>query len=273
LDLKLLAVSFSLPSHFSSHHGEWLQIIMAESQFRGKHRSWCFTLNNFTADDIRVLEAQFADVDCRMKYLLFGEERGEGGTPHLQGYVVFEGPVRFNTAKARLLPRVHLEPARGNFKSNYNYCTKDGVVHEFGTKPAQGKRNDLAEVVDMIKDKKSMKEIIEANPSFQAVRMAQVCAPYFEERRDWKTHVSWYWGATGTGKTRRAHFELPDAYIKTSSTGKWWDGYDGEEDVILDDLRPNHFNFTELLHLFDRYGHRVQFKGGSRNFIARRLGS
>ena len=44
----------------------------------------------------------------------------------------------------------------------------------------------------------------------------------------------WYWGAPGTGKTRKATAEHPDAYKKLQN--KWWDGYQGQDVVILDDL-------------------------------------
>ena len=36
-----------------------------------------------------------------------------------------------------------------------------------------------------------------------------------------------FWGATGTGKSRRAFETWPDAYRKMTND-KWWDGYHGE---------------------------------------------
>lgn len=44
----------------------------------------------------------------------------------------------------------------------------------------------------------------------------------------------WYWGEPGTGKTRKATDEHPDAYKKLAN--RWWDGYQGQKTVILDDI-------------------------------------
>lgn len=49
----------------------------------------------------------------------------------------------------------------------------------------------------------------------------------------------WYYGKAGTGKTRSAVTEFPDAYRKCANN-KWWDGYQGEESVIIDDLDKSH---------------------------------
>lgn len=44
----------------------------------------------------------------------------------------------------------------------------------------------------------------------------------------------WYWGEPGTGKTRKATDDHPQAYKKL--VNKWWDGYQGQKVVIMDDL-------------------------------------
>jgi hypothetical protein len=53
-------------------------------------------------------------------------EVGEGGTPHLQGYLEFTRKVRpvnkFHTK------RIHFEKCKGNRQENYDYCTKDGDI-------------------------------------------------------------------------------------------------------------------------------------------------
>lgn len=45
----------------------------------------------------------------------------------------------------------------------------------------------------------------------------------------------WIWGPAGTGKTVMAENRYPNSYMKDASN-KWWDGYNGEDSVIIDDL-------------------------------------
>lgn len=72
-----------------------------------------------------------------------------------------------------------------------------------------------------------------------------------------------YWGSTGTGKTHRAWEEakaMGAVYIKSPST-KWWDGYKGQEQVILDEF-DGQIGITHLLRWLDKYPCSVEIKGG-----------
>ena len=44
------------------------------------------------------------------------------------------------------------------------------------------------------------------------------------------------WGPSGTGKSRWVAATWPDAFWK-SPESKWWDGYSGQETVVLDDFK------------------------------------
>lgn len=82
-----------------------------------------------------------------------------------------------------------------------------------------------------------------------------------------------YWGDSGTGKTRKATEEYPDAYIiskPNSDRMVWWDGYQGEETVIIDEFY-GWIPYNDLLRMCDRYPLRVPFKGGFHKLKATRF--
>lgn len=108
-------------------------------------KAWCFTLNNYTPQDVERLSVLPEGV----KYLLFGREVGEGGTPHLQGLVVFEQRKRLNQVVA-VIGQCHFTPCR-NVPASVIYCKKDGDFVELGSVTTQGKRSDLDEFKDAVK--------------------------------------------------------------------------------------------------------------------------
>nr|WQA30145.1 MAG: rep protein [Cressdnaviricota sp.] len=77
---------------------------------------------------------------------------------------------------------------------------------------------------------------------------------------DLKEKNIWVWGPPGTGKSRWAH-QLPGTkYMKLSN--KWWDGYNGQPIVIMEDLD---LQLAQHLKLWaDRYVFTAEVKGGHR---------
>jgi hypothetical protein len=73
-----------------------------------------------------------------------------------------------------------------------------------------------------------------------------------------------YYGSTGSGKTYRA-FEMfgKDAYIlhKSPYNNIWFDGYDGEKVLIIDDFK-GWMEYSQLLRILDQYPLQVDVRGG-----------
>lgn len=234
-----------------------------------RSRSWCYTCNNYTDDDISTLE----DVASITTYLCYGKEVAPTTkTKHIQGYLHFENAKSFSKVQ-KLLPKgSHIEVAKGNPLENKDYCSKEGDFKEFGTLPTQGKRNDILEIKEQITAGGGMDKIIEIASNYQSLKTAELLLKYKESKRNWKPHVVWIYGESGRGKTRHVYDECPDVYRKSNSTGKWWEGYDAHENVLIDDLKDNSCQmYSTLLELLDRYDTRVESKGGSRQFLARKI--
>lgn len=232
-------------------------------------RSWCFTLNNYSEEDYEYIK----ELKSKVKYMVVGREKGESGTPHLQGLIVLVNAKTMDAMKKFLKSKtVHLEIMKGTFEEASDYCKKqDKFFYEYGELPAPGKRNDLDVVREIINTTGKMSDVVQVATSYQSVRMAEMILKYHEPRRNWKPEVKWIYGATGLGKTRLAYEELGDELYTISGTGRWWDGYDAHENVLIDDLRPDFMSFAQLLVLLDRNGMRVENKGGSRQFRARKI--
>ena len=229
-----------------------------------RSRSWCLTINNWKEEDLEKLKNK-----VKYKYIIVGDEVGENGTPHLQVYFHLNSQAYFKTIKNKF-PTAHIEPALGNDVDNKIYCSKQNKIYEDGEISVQGQRNDIEEVKDIIFSGGNMRDVVKVAKSVQSVRMAEIQLKYFEPARNWIPHVSWYWGATGCGKTKKAFEEMPNAYV-AMETATWWEGYDGHEDVIIDDMRKNFCTYSRLLVLLGEYACRVECKGGSRQFVAKRI--
>lgn len=247
-------------------------------------RRFCFTLNNYDDDDIKNID------NLDVKFIMYGKEEGENGTPHLQGYCEIGKVVRFSTIlgdsaetramKKKLGQRInkgwfngkaHIEQCRGTQTQNIEYCSKqDTNPYRRGTPCEQGKRTDL-DVARSMALTGGMREV-SAVCKLQGIKCAETFLTYNEEPRDWKPHVVWIYGPAGVGKSRKAR-ELcgednMDVYVKNTNN-KWWNGYDAHEWVIMDDFRESWWDLTEMLSLLDRYEKRIEYKGGMRQFKAK----
>jgi hypothetical protein len=241
------------------------------SFWMSRARHWCFTLNNWTEDEYAQLE-HLGTKDCTIEYLIIGKEVGEEGTPHLQGFCSFRVKQSLRGAKRFLGVRCHLEAARGRPYQAAEYCRKEGEYVEFGKcPPGSGARTDLVDAVARVKSGATKSDLIEESPALLA-RYPRFFSELFlshGKSRDWETQVFVYYGETGIGKTRKAFEESNRPYMH--SGGCWFDGYDGEEEVIFDDFGGSEFKLTYLLKLLDRYPMKVPVKGGFVNWIPKKI--
>lgn len=229
-------------------------------------RAWCFTLNNYSEMEYDAIHNLSQE---KYQYIIVAKEVGDSGTPHLQGYIYFANAKSMSATKKLLGARCHLEGVKGTPEQASNYCKKDNDYYEHGDLPLkQGTRTDLDEIRELIKTTNKMSEVVMVAKSYQSVKMAEQILKYHEKPRTTKPLVEWYYGPTGTGKSKTAYEILGPECYTCLSTGRWFDGYDAHEKVLIDDMRKDFMKFHELLRLLDRYAMRVECKGGTRQFVA-----
>ena len=86
--------------------------------------TWVFTINNFKPADIERLTA----LDTERYLVVFGEEVGEQGTPHLQGYL--SSTIRMRRAQVEKVLGGHAWcEVTHDEQSAIGYSIKDGVIH------------------------------------------------------------------------------------------------------------------------------------------------
>lgn len=113
----------------------------------------CFTINNYTLEDILAFE-DFND--AKIQYMVIGQEIGESGTPHLQGFIHIDQESKSCGLKfwKSYLPagaRAHFENARGSDEDNKKYCTKDGPFLEMGTPKKGAVSGKMQEIMETAK--------------------------------------------------------------------------------------------------------------------------
>ena len=159
---------------------------------RAKH--WCFTVNNPTSDErARILAL---GEDDNVEYLVVGNEVGESGTPHLQGFVAFVARMRLTQLKQNVSSRGHFEVAKFPDKAA-EYCKKEGDFVECGILVlSKGKRSDIDMFKDDVKKHKlSLKELREAH-SIVFAKYPQFCTQYIQDNNcnlDVEPHELYSW--------------------------------------------------------------------------------
>lgn len=211
--------------------------------------------------------------DKFFRYIAKGDEIcPKTGREHHQGFCY----LHINSAHGKLaLQRIseklckekppHVEAMRGKIQDNEYYCSKEGELDEYGDKPAQGCRGDIDETVaEIVAGKRTADEVAVDNPGFfhqYGRTLDRVQEIAFRKRfRTEMTTGFWYTGPTGSGKSHMAFAGFnPDTHYSKNLNDEWWDGYTGQETVILNEFRGQ-IRFSELLDLTDKWPKTVKVR-------------
>ena len=182
-------------------------------------RKWQITINNpldkgFThtkiTEELQALKS--------LVYYCMADESGQ--THHTHIFCAFSSAVRFSTLKARF-PEAHLEAARGSVAQNRDYIAKagkwendrkhgtriPGTFEEWGDIPEerQGRRTDLDDLYQMVKEGATDLEILEVHPrammyldKIERVRQTLKAEKYATEFR--RLDVTYIWGPRGPAR-------------------------------------------------------------------------
>ena len=235
---------------------------------------------------LETIQKVIGEQTCIDKYLyiLHDKDKKEDGTPknpHRHVYLHFNNARCFdNIAKWFGLPVSFVSKIKGRFgdaveyalhrnaPEKYQYPASDAVANFDFEKTIEqnqeykAKRQNLANIIADIEtgeikrynivDKVSMADYVryekQINKAFEYNRMR------LEREVDRKMEVIYMFGASGTGKTtyakmiaKKQKYEI----FTSSGSNDPFDGYKGQECVILDDLRGSVFPLSDLLKILD----------------------
>lgn len=229
-----------------------------KKQTNDQCRMWLCTLNN-PLESLKDLFDLF-----KPQYMCGQVEKGENGTIHLQFYLHFSKKIYFSVLK-KIHSKVHFIAVKINNGAD-KYCLKEDTrldgPYEFGSKPINrssktdwdqvflnAKRGKFDDIPSDIKVRcySNLKKIEKDN---------LICIDSSNVRG------VWIYGPSGSGKSRLAREQYPNAYFKLCN--KWWDGYYGQNSVIMDDFGKEHSVLGYHLKIWaDRYGCILETKGGA----------
>jgi len=185
---------------------------------------------------------------------------------HWQCIAAYKRAVRLAKVKNDFGRESHAEPTRSS--AAREYCFKDDTAipdtrFSIGSYPVR--RNDKTDW-DNIKHlaKSNLLDEIDADVYVRYYSSLKRIAKDNMKKPADLTDVcgEWIYGPPGVGKSRKARLDYPDAYYKMCN--KWWDGYQMQDYVIVDDLDLVHECLGHHLKWWaDCYAFTCEAKGGA----------
>lgn len=214
-----------------------------------------------------------------VKYAIVAKELHADQTPHFHVLVMLKNKIRIKNLDTLEFNghHPHLEEA-GNVRAWIAYCKKGNDWIDAGENPVFEQRKDRREKMLFMLDHGvqeciesglfSICEITRRQQLVQAVRATDPLWPVFKKRE-----IKWYYGETGTGKTRHAVNVMESLHknnwiILGGDLRQFFNGYTGQAGVIFDDIRAGSIAFNRLLQLTDGYRCYVNVKGGFSEWMA-----
>lgn len=239
-----------------------------------KYQYWFATWNN---------PPEPHDLDCKVdafwssKKVAYARgqlEKGEeNNTIHWQFLVYYtaKNAQRLSALKRLFGNELHWQPCKSEKAEEYVWKDNSSLGHRFewGKRPFKfNSKMDHEECLDLCKqgklDQLPAKYLLYHYQTAKKIKFDYMKGEALEKE------VNVYWGNTGLGKSRKAWTEAGlEAYPKAPTT-KFWDGYQGESFVVIDEF-TGQIEISHMLRWLDRYPVLVEQKGSGCVLKARRI--
>jgi hypothetical protein len=229
-----------------------------------QRRKWFITINNpethgFNREKIKKTLKNLTTIT----FWAMADEVGlETQTPHTHLVVYSDAPIRHSTMRKAFEDKADIEAVKSSVRDCLDYIKKegkhaepegektsiDGTFESWGTPPPerQGKRSDMAKLVELVEDGASDSEIRFLFPSQYLMyknhisRLRQCMKEEKVEayKKDFRfVNVCYLYGKTGVGKSRHIAelYGYENAY-RVTNYQHVWDLYDYQDIVVFEDF-------------------------------------
>lgn len=234
---------------------------------RDPKKIWFLTYpqNDATMEKLLSELSDIADIE---EYVI-ARELHEDGSPHLHAYIKFSGdgvtlkeaPNTFNVIEKS----GNYQPAR-SCKAVISYCMKEeNYISNFDVKKYLEKKGKLTTA--LIKSKSTKTALEDGDIGIHQIRNYQMARSVLTEARETEgPRGIWITGKPGVGKSYAIRKTLCPNSLYVKGQNKWWDNYEGQDYVLIDDFDHGGVKLGHHLKLWsDRYQATAEIKGCQTN--------
>lgn len=197
---------------------------------------------------------------------------------HYQTWAYASNTMRLTQWK-KIFPGDHIEQMRGTFADNDKYCSKEGEMVTFGTRPmGNGKKRSLEDLCQSVTEAaesgtylsqvvalpENQSTFVQYHNGIQKLFNHVVTNKLLRVDKDFAPEVIYIYGEPGSGKSRYVREQDSGVFdIPEDDSYKWKDGYSGQDAVLYENVSLTNIKCPErLLKEIDRYYIQVPVKGG-----------
>lgn len=212
------------------------------------------------------------ELPSSVQYIKGQKEQGEGGFVHWQVLVCFSKKIRLGGVKEVFGRTCHCELTRSSAANDYVWKDEtsiDGTRFEFGSLPF---RNNQKSDWDAIWQSAVIGDLTSIPARIRVAHYRTIRAIASDNAQPVACERSTvvYWGRTGTGKSKEAWEQAGLLAYSKDPMSKFWYGYSGQENVVIDEFRGD-ISISHILRWLDRYPISVEVKGSSVVLAAKRI--
>lgn len=259
----------------------------APSEARGNPAvNWVFTVNG-EEEALKALWDDWKENSQQrfgwIKHLVVGQERGEGGRFHLQGFLQTTTKKRLEFLKKHFHGGAHYAIGRGTVRQAVDYITSNPdkpnpVYFSWGVPTTQGKPRALDQACERIRDGGTIESVAKEFPATYVVfnrglQAYQRCIRSVQPLEEPDIRI--WTGAPGTGKSYSAREWINDHkftfFLLPDNEHGWVPGDYADQDVILIEDFAGLWPYDDCKLLFDRYESTHKTKGGFTKIAIKRF--